>query len=67
MKMSVDRLKTTKRKPVNLYLVPQVYILMNDQVKIVKMTGVVRGSCPLLGAIGINLMFKGMSNRDTRC
>ena len=44
-----------------------MYILMNDHVKIVTMTGVVIGSCPLLGAIGLKLMFNGMSNRDTRC
>ena len=30
---------------------------MNDQVKIVTMTGVVMSSCPLLGAIGMNRMF----------
>ena len=40
---------------------------MNDQVKIVTMTGVVMSACPLLGAIGIKLMFNGMSNRGTHC
>ena len=38
---------------------------MNDQVKIVTMTGVVMGSCPLLGAIGIKLMFNGIQEVDS--
>ena len=40
---------------------------MNDQVKILTMTGVVIDSRLLLGAIGIKFMFNGMSNRDTHC
>ena len=40
---------------------------MNDQVKILTMIGVVIDSRLSLGAIGIKLMFDGMSNRDTHC
>ena len=38
---------------------------MNDQVKIVTMTGVVMSSCPLLGAIDMNRMLNGMSDGNT--